>query len=120
MLFFCFIFRYTVKFSRQSPMCSERIAANEAAACRRRGYRKGSNESQRCCSALPLGRVAPPLVANCTLEAVDLFLLIFSNYLTKFNFSHCKPFNHIIAYPFSEDERRDLSLDLSPLLPSVL
>ena len=43
------------------------MAANEAAACRRRGYRKGLDESQRCCSALPLGRVAPPLVANCTL-----------------------------------------------------
>ena len=44
--FDCF-FRCTVKFSRQSPMCSERIAANVVAACRRRGYRKGSDESQK-------------------------------------------------------------------------
>ena len=38
----CF-FRCTVKFSRQSPMCSERIAANVSGAWRRAGFHKGSD-----------------------------------------------------------------------------
>ena len=50
---------------------------NVVAACRRRGYRKGSDESQKLLFALPLGRVAPPLVANCSLSAGLFCLVIF-------------------------------------------
>ena len=62
------------------------VADNVAAACRSGGFHCRLDKPHTCKVKQNFGRDKPAILANCSLGAVDLFLLIILNYLTNFNF----------------------------------